>query len=137
MLEWPLSGDAISARGDETLGGLTKPGETARVSGGTCMVQPRDARKIPLTPRGSSVRVPEKKSEKPRANLEGWWVGNQKRARPCGLRVRLSSELPCLAVRACPSRATPPGDRWPRWPLPRLNVRCAAGWDPGPDLRSG
>ena len=27
------------------------------------MVQPRDARKIPLTPRGSSVRVPEKKSE--------------------------------------------------------------------------
>ena len=65
MLEWPLSGDAISARGDETLGGLTKPGETARVSGGTCMVQPRDARKIPLTPRGSSVRVSEKKSENP------------------------------------------------------------------------
>ena len=32
MLEWPLSGDAISARGDETLGGLTKPGRD-----GTCL----------------------------------------------------------------------------------------------------
>ena len=73
MLEWPLSGDAISARGDETLGGLTKPGETARVSGGTCMVQPRDARKIPLTPRGSSVRVPEKKSEWKSTNPAQIW----------------------------------------------------------------
>ena len=117
MLEWPLSGDAISARGDETLGGLTKPGETARVSGGTCMVQPRDARKIPLTPRGSSVRVPEKKSEKPRANLEGWWVGNQKRARPCGLRVRLSSELPYLSL---------PVPRYPPWgPLAKVAATAA------------
>jgi hypothetical protein len=41
MLEWPLSGDAISAGGDETLGGLTKPGETARVSGGTCIAYPQ------------------------------------------------------------------------------------------------
>ena len=71
MLEWPLSGDAISARGDETLGGLTKPGETARVSGGTCMVQPRDARKIPLTPRGSSVRVPEKKKKENVTTFDG------------------------------------------------------------------
>ena len=73
MLEWPLSGDAISARGDETLGDLTKPGETARVSGGTCMVQSRGARKIPLTPRGSSVRVPDKKSEWKSTNPAPIW----------------------------------------------------------------
>jgi hypothetical protein len=35
---------------------------------------------------------------KPRANLEGWRVGNQKRARPYGLRVRLSSEFPYLSL---------------------------------------
>ena len=80
MLEWPLSGDAISARGDETLGGLTKPGETARVSGGTCMVQPRDARKIPLTPRGSSVRVPEKEVRKTPRQFGGM-VGGEPKAR--------------------------------------------------------
>ena len=56
---WHLLSDAISARSDEPLGGLTKPGRDGTCLRGTCMVQPRDARKIPLTPRGSSVRVPE------------------------------------------------------------------------------
>eukprot|EP00964_Phaeocystis_antarctica_P024601 scaffold13781_cov93-Phaeocystis_antarctica.AAC.6 len=59
VLGWLLCSDAISARSDEPEGGLTKPGRDGTCLRGTCMVQPRDARKIPLTPRGSSVRVPE------------------------------------------------------------------------------
>ena len=54
---------------------------------------------------------------KPRANLEGWWVGNQKRARPCGLRVRLSSELPYLSL---------PVPRYPPWgPLAKVAATAA------------
>ena len=59
VLGWLLCSDAIPARSDEPEGGLTKPGRDGTCLRGTCMVQPRDARKIPLTPRGSSVRVPE------------------------------------------------------------------------------
>jgi len=57
------------------------------------------------------------KINKPRANLEGWWVGNQKRARPCGLRVRLSSELPYLSLSI---------PRYPPWgPLAKVAATAA------------
>ena len=86
MLGWHLCSDAISARSDEPQGGLTKPGRDGTCLRGTCMVQPRDARKIPLTPprelcQSTRVEV-RKKTEESRATLEGWRAGNQKRARP-------------------------------------------------------
>ena len=48
VLGWLLCSDAIPARSDEPEGGLTKPGRDGTCLRGTCMVQPRDARKIPL-----------------------------------------------------------------------------------------
>ena len=39
---------------------------------------------------------------------------------------RTKSALDHVAC-AYPSRATPPGDRWPRWPLPRLTNRPLHG----------
>ena len=85
------------------------------------MVQPRDARKTPLTPPRELCQSARKEVRmeinKPRANLEGWWVGNQKRARPCGLRVRLSSELPYLSL---------PVPRYPPWgPLAKVAATAA------------
>ena len=108
------------------------------------MVQPRDARKTPLTPPRElcqSARVEVRMEiNKSRANLEGWWVGNQKRARPCVWPCAFGSAQTCLIELIRP--ALPP----PWEPLAKVAAIAAtppaarpAGWDlPGrPGLRSG
>jgi hypothetical protein len=76
MLEWPLSGDAISARGDETLArGLdeTNPERRHVSQGGPVWSSHVMHGRHPLPPRGSSVRVPGKKSEWKSTNPAPIW----------------------------------------------------------------
>ena len=103
MLGWLLCSDAISARSDEPEGALTKPGRDGTCLRGTCMVQPRDARKIPLTPRGSSLcqsaRVEvRKKSEESRATWRDGGRGTKSGLNHAGsarkAQLRPGSDLP-------------------------------------------
>ena len=51
----------------------------------------------------------------------GWWVGNHKRARPCGL-CAVGSAQTCLTELGSSRAYSPPGSCWPGWPL--------CGWPP-------
>ena len=103
MLEWPLSGDAISARGDETLArGLdeTNPERRHVSQGGPVWSSHVVHGRYPLPREGALSESPSRnrnRNQKKPAPLVGWWARNQKRSRPWGparsaqLRLALTS----------------------------------------------
>jgi hypothetical protein len=94
--------------------------------------------RYPLPPEGALSECPSRSrngSQKARANLEGWRVGNQKGARPsrlCAVGSAMGSAQSCL-IEPVLSRSPPPYPPPPPWELlagvaaARLAARCAAG----------